>query len=159
MSRVSLRWVTHSGFTSNVIRHFEYGFWATHVEALLGDGTVIGAYIDLGQVARRPADYDAADWAQQLIVEMPFTADQEQLAVQFLNAQLGKPYDDFGLGSFVVARDWRSPDHWWCSDLQTAMCERSGWMERLATDITTPRDLLLVVSGKIPVGIPQSRPR
>lgn len=154
---VSMRWVTHAGFVSNAIRRVEYGFWATHVEAVMGDGTVIGAYIDLSKVARRPADYDAADWVQQLIVPMPFTAEQERLFRQFLDAQIGKPYDDFGLGSFVVARDWRSPDHWWCSDLQTAACERSRWIEQLATDITTPRDLLLVVSGKIPIGAPQVR--
>lgn len=142
-----LRFVTTSSAVSVGIRAFEYGFWASHVEAVLADG-YLGAHAD-GGVQVRPFDYDKGQFTKEAFYTLPSIPQQDQAFEAFLRMQVGKPYDLEAIAGFVLDHDWRENDSWFCSELQAAALETAGWFHRaIATEISriTPRDLLLIVS-------------
>lgn len=145
-----LRFVTCSDPVSAAIRFGEYGFWASHVEAVMPDGTLLGAHFDGGVKARFPG-YDAATMKREFFVVLPASVEEDAGFYAFLRAQINKPYDVEAIAAFVAERDWRSPDAWFCSELQAAALERCGSLPALAADVTkiTPRDLLLIVSSRV----------
>jgi uncharacterized protein YycO len=149
---IKLRFVTCNDAVSAGIRCGEYGFWASHAEAVMADGSLIGAHYD-GGVQRRPKGYDAATLQRELIVPIPTNSDVEDKFIDFLGAQIGKPYDIDAIAALVVGRDWRKPDAWFCSELQAAALEACGWLPMLAADVSkiTPRDLLLIASGRVTI--------
>lgn len=151
---ITIRFVTTSGDpVSDGIRKFEFGFWATHVEALMPDGTLLGAHAD-GGVMARPATYDKNKFSREMYVELPATPQQADSFHQFLREQLGKPYDFIGIAGIALGRDWQSPDRWFCSELiAAALCHCGVFPPHLATEFNhvTPRDVLLIVSGRIPL--------
>jgi hypothetical protein len=149
---INLRFVTCSDAVSAGIRFGEYGFWASHVEAVMPDGSLLGAHYD-GGVQSRLKGYDAATIQREEIVSLPCADAVEQKFLDFLCGQIGKPYDLEAIVGLVAQRDWRSPDSWFCSELQAAALEESGYMLPLAADVAkiTPRDLLLIVSARIPL--------
>lgn len=150
---IRLRFVTGDDMVSRGIRAFEYGFWATHVETVLPDGTLLGAHMD-GGVRIRPQGYDAGTRSKELVVDLPADDLMDDRFEAFLRAQLGKPYDKTAIGAFVLERDWQEPDAWFCSELMAAALVECGWFaSHLATEFNhiTPRDLLLIVSGRVPV--------
>lgn len=153
---IILRFVTCHDAISAGIRLGEYGFWASHVEAVMPDGTFLGAHA-AGGVQARAADYDRGEWTKQLFVHIPTTDEQAAAFHEFLRAQLGKSYDLTAIEALVAQRDWREPDSWFCSELQTAALESAGLLLELAADVwkITPRDLLLVLSGALTVGQPE----
>jgi hypothetical protein len=148
---ITLRFVTGHDVISDGIRTWEYGFWATHTEALMPDGTLLGAHID-GGVQARPHGYDAKTMTKELYVQLPATAEQTDAFHAFLRAQLGKPYDTLGIAGIVAERDWRADDSWFCSELiAAALCNCGRFPPTLATEFNhvTPRDVLLIVSGQL----------
>lgn len=148
-----LRFVTGSDFVSNAIRFGERDGWCTHVEALTADGAgYLGARLD-GGVAVKPIGYDAATRTRELAVELPMAADAETAFRAFLDAQLGKPYDITAVAGLAIGRDWRTSDSWFCSELQAAALEACGFVPRLAAadNHISPRDLLLVLSGRLAI--------
>ncbi len=149
---ITLRFVTCNDPISAAIRVGEYGFWASHAEALMPDGTLLGAHYD-GGVQARPRGYDAAIMERELYVKLPCSVTIEAAFLNFLRAQLGKPYDLEAIAGLVAERDWRSPDSWYCSELQAAALESSGCFLPLAAGAAkiTPRDLLLIVSASVRV--------
>ena len=149
---ITLRFVTHADAVSAGIRLGEYGFWASHVEAVMPDGKLLGAHYEGGVLAREKG-YDAGKMERELIVSLPCDDATAQKFHDFLRGELGKPYDLRAIASLVAERDWRTPDSWFCSELQTAALEASAWMPKLADDVAkiTPRDLLLIVSSRVPL--------
>lgn len=150
---ITLRFVTSGGAISAGIRAAEYGFWASHTEAVMPDGTLLGAHID-GGVQARPADYDKGQFSRQLFVHLPTDDDMAGKFYAFLRSQLGKPYDVEAIIAFVARRDWQEPDSWFCSEIQAAALVACGWFASpLATEFNhiTPRDLLLIVSGRVAI--------
>ena len=150
---IKLRFVGGTSFVSKAIQAFEYGFWASHVEAVTPNGTYLGAHIDHG-VLDRPTDYDKGQFSKELIVGLPCTSDMTGAFYGFLNEQLGKPYDKTAIGAFLFNRDWQEPDSWFCSELQAAALVHCGWFSSsLAVEFNqlTPRDLLLIVSGRVDI--------
>lgn len=150
-----LRFVT-SGNTaiSKMIQFAQYGFWASHVEAVMPDGTLLGAHID-GGVQARPHDYDTTVFTHELFVDLPSTPDMDDKFHDFLRSQVGKPYDVTAIAAFVARRDWQEHDSWFCSELIAAALVQCDWFTSpLATEFNhiTPRDLLLIVSGRVKVG-------
>src|SRR5882757_4649204 len=145
---ITLRFVTSDDFVSRAIRAAEYGFWATHVETALEDGSVLGAYLDLGVIIR-PPDYDKGTRTQELVLSLGTSAAEERSYNTFLRAQLGKPYDLTAVEAFPLGRDWQEPDSWFCSELVAAGLVQCGFLAKLAVDSNkiTPRDLLLILSG------------
>jgi hypothetical protein len=149
-----IRFVTCDDIVSAAIRGAEYGFWASHVEALMPDGKLLGAHYD-GGVLERDVGYDAGIMARELYVPLPMPADREAKFYDFLRSQLGKAYDVEAIAAIVSQRDWRAPDSWFCSELQAAALEACGYLPTLAADVAkiTPRDLLLILSGEIPIRV------
>jgi hypothetical protein len=149
---INLRFVTCNDPISAAIRAGEYGFGYSHTEAVMPDGTLLGAHYD-GGVQARPKGYDAGTMQRELIVSLPTDATTEQKFLDFLRAQLGKPYDVEAIAALVAERDWRKPDAWFCSELQAAALEAAGYMLPLAADVAkiTPRDLLILLSARIPL--------
>ena len=145
-----LRFVTGDDFVSRAIRAGEYGFWASHVEAQMPDGTLLGAHLD-GGVEARPAGYDQGEFTRELYVHLPATTPQDDAFHAFLRAQIGKPYDLTAIEALALGRDWTTPDSWFCSELQAAALRTCGWFASdLATQAAkiTPRDLLLMLSAR-----------
>jgi hypothetical protein len=151
VSLIKLRFVGGNDLISKGISAAEYGFWAIHAEAVMPDGTWLGAHYD-GGVQARPAGYDKATCTQDMIVSIPVEAAMADKFHAFLRSQIGKPYDIEAIVAFVARRDWQSPDSWFCSELQAAALAHCGWFaSALATQFNhiTPRDLLLIVSGRV----------
>ena len=150
---ITLRFVTSHGAVSAGIRAAEYGFWASHTEALMPDGTLLGAHYD-GGVQARPRDYDKGQFTREQFVTIPVADAVADRFHAFLRSQIGKPYDLEAIIAFVTRRDWQQPDAWFCSELQAAGLAACGWFEAsLATEFNhiTPRDLLLIISGRVAI--------
>jgi len=148
---ISIRFVTGNDPVSDGIRAFEYGFWATHVEALMPDETLLGAHAD-GGVQARPHNYDKSDFTRELYVSIPATPAQTDAFHLFLRAQVGKPYDFLAIAGIALQRDWQKEDAWYCSELiAAALCHCGVFPPHLATEFNhvTPRDVLLIVSGHL----------
>jgi hypothetical protein len=150
---IRIRFVTDGDPVSAGIRAAEYGFWASHTEAVMPDGTLLGAHYD-GGVQARAAEYDKDSFSQEMIVSIPAEPAMTDAFHSFLRAQLGKPYDVEAIVAFVARRDWQDPNKWFCSELQAAALAACGWFPAaLATEFNhiTPRDLLLIISGRISI--------
>lgn len=153
---INVRFVTGNDFISNAIRTGERDGWATHAEAVLADGSLLGAHID-GGVQIRPAGYDKATMTRELIVRLEVSANTalpaETLFYDFLRAQVGKPYDVTAIAGLAFDRNWREDDSWFCSELMAAALETCGYLPALsaANNHISPRDLLLVLSGRIAI--------
>jgi len=148
---ITIRFVTGHDPVSDGIRAFEYGFWATHVEALMPDGTLLGAHAQ-GGVQARPNGYDKTEFTRELYVSIPATPAQTDAFHSFLRAQVGKPYDFRAIAGLALQRDWQSEDSWFCSELQAAaLCHCGVFPPHLATEFNrvTPRDVLLIVSSRL----------
>lgn len=161
---VTLRFVTDDSMISRLIRAGEYGDpFPTHVEALMPDGTLLGAHYD-GGVQARAADYDAATWTMQHFVTLPCSDDQAHQFHDVLHSQIGKPYDlkvieEIAAGAILGERNWRQADHWICSELQAWALEGPEIIFSLpvGVDHVTPRDLYLVCGALTAIGKPQVR--
>ncbi len=162
MPAVTLRFVTGGDLISYVIRGGEMGFWASHVECRMPDGTLLGAHSD-GGVQARAANYDAATCTRQLFVDVPATQAQADAAHQFLTAQIGKPYDEMAVAEMAVgvltgeAPDWTRSAAWICSAVQLAALLTAGIVRAAPTTVrlATPRDVLMACAGLVAVGAPQ----
>lgn len=150
---IRLRFVSGNDFVSAAIRAGEYGFWSSHVEAVMPDGMLLGAHAD-GGVQERAPGYDRAWLTRQLIVPLPSVPPQDDAFHAFLRAQRGKPYDMTAIAALIAERDWQEPDSWFCSELIAAGLMACGWFaSSLAATANkiTPRDLLLIVSGRVAI--------
>lgn len=163
---ITLRFVTGNDFISNAIRAGERDGWTTHVEALMPDGTLLGAHLQ-GGVLARPMGYDKGTATRELYVEFDAGVDlvkqpgnepmksveKEDAFCAFLRDQLGKPYDLSAIAGLALDRDWHAADSWFCSELQAAALEQCGYFTPLASinSHVSPRDLLLTLSARIPI--------
>ena len=107
----------------------------SHVDAVLSDDSLTGARSDV--VVTATATYDAgvqnrcanyAHWkyVTQLCVAVPKA--QQMAFYDFVQSQIGKPYDSADIWDIVVGgreRDWRADDSWICSELATVALERA----------------------------------
>ena len=166
ISLARIRFVTCNDFISNAIRFGERDGWATHAEAVLPDGSLLGAHLD-GGVQIRTAGYDKATMTRELLVPIDLGVDQVSVPPHppvksaersaafyaFLHAQVGKPYDVTAVAGLALDRDWRKAESWFCSELVAAALEHCGYLPKLATpdNHVSPRDLLLVLSGRISI--------
>jgi hypothetical protein len=159
----TLRFVTASDLVSQAIRGGEMGFWASHVEALMPDGTLLGAHVD-GGVQARARDYDKGQWTKELFVTLPCSADEDAAFEAFLRSQISKPYDLTALGEMAIgvvtgeAPDWTQSPAWICSALQTAALLTAGIIKGAPATVrlATPRDVLVACAALTAVGEPQA---
>jgi uncharacterized protein YycO len=154
---VNLQFSTKNDFGGDAIRFFDHGKYS-HVDAILSDGSLLGARNDLlagipPGVRIRPADYDTFTLVKR--VSLACSDAQAAQFDSFLRSQIGKPYDMTAIIAFVVGRDWRSEDSWFCSELAAAAMESAGIFPYKLADTfnkITPADLLLAISVLVDVG-------
>lgn len=148
---VRLQFVCEDAISSRLIALVGAGEFS-HVDALLDDGTLLGARHDsVGSkpagVNIRPANY--ARFTKRAIFNLVVPMAHERLFVAFLTKQIGKPYDMAAIWGFVTGRNWRAQDSWICSELQAAALEASGISPPLylACNKISPVALALTVSA------------
>lgn len=149
---IRLQFVLGPDVSSKAIAWFSSGN-LSHVDAVLADGSLLGARSDHvgGQppgVQIRPADYAA--WPLKVRIEIRATQEQEVAYKRFLFSQINKPYDSSAIWGFAAGRDWRSPDSWFCSELQAAALEKACVFPTklyLGANKITPVGLALAVTA------------
>lgn len=153
MGQIDLQFSSMKDFGSSVIRYFSHGAYS-HVDAVLPDGTLLGARSDVcagvpAGVQIRPANYRVFSAVKR--VSIPTINDEiSQDFYKFLYSQIGKPYDAMAIFSFAVGRNWRDDNAWVCSELISRALEVSKYFQHcLVTppNRQTPDDLLLVLSA------------
>ena len=153
---IRLRFVTGSEAISAVIR-FATGHWSSHVEAVMPDGTYIGAHAS-GGVLARPPDYDAATWTHQLFVDLP--CDDPPQFEKFLRGKIGTPYDPAAIRGFALRSNEHVPMHVICSALQVLALRSCGFFGvpiAQEAHLISPRDLILILSGIVKIVDPEIR--
>lgn len=139
---------------SAIISYFGHGAGWSHVDAILQDGSLLGARdnsinkIPPG-VQIRPPGY--IKFARTRKLEFPFTPDASARFYDFLRQQVGKPYDTCAIFGFATGRNWRDADAWFCSELIAAALEACGFFPYpLASPINKidPDDLYLAISAR-----------
>jgi hypothetical protein len=159
-----LSFVRGYGFSSGTISRLT-GFFS-HVDYLATDGTLWGARSDRVRplkggaviqagVQQRPDDYEK--WEHRTIYAVPCTVLQRESYAAFYKSQEGKPYDWLAIvNNFGFGYDWRTPDHWFCSDIATAAgesadlwgIEQDGVRQLFVPSFgTSPGMLAMLVSG------------
>jgi len=101
----------------------------SHVDIVEADGRLYGARSDVvggmpAGVQSRPPDYQK--FARRVRMSFSTTPAEEKTFWDFAYAQRGKAYDTTSILAFVLNRDWREPDSWFCSELATACLETAG---------------------------------
>lgn len=151
MVDVILQFSARDDAGSTAIKLFERG-WCSHVDTVFPDGSLLGARSDEvggkpAGVQLRPANYMQFDKTVRYTLRMP-TYNAVAFA-DFLQKQIGKPYDEKAIVAFALGRDWHNPDAWFCSELVAAALEQSGWFpNKISEDANflTPRDLEIIIS-------------
>ena len=149
---IKLRFVTGNELVSAAIRAHE-NFWASHVEAVMPDGTLLGAHAD-GGVLARPSDYDAGQWTKQLILELPVEQQTADAFHAYLISRIGRPYDMAAIFGFVLHMDKHQERGFICSALQTVALRECRYFPAPLVEPAhkiSPRDLLLILSARVPV--------
>jgi len=147
---ITLRFVSHSGLFNWACTIAQYGFWATHVEAVMPDGMYLGAISDGVKV--RYARYDNGSVKNEIFLDVRTTEYQEEIFYAFIESQIGKPYDTWAiLAYFYPSRDWQDFDAWVCSELLgTGLSECGILPKEMAVKFSriTVRDLFLLISAR-----------
>jgi uncharacterized protein YycO len=115
MADIKLRFIEGVGWVSEAICKFTWSRWS-HVEAWTPEG-YLGAQTE-GGVQIRPYDYCKVKAEAFATYSLP-EADAQKV-LEFLRAQIGKPYDFKAIAGFLFHRDWVAAAHWFCSELQAA---------------------------------------
>lgn len=157
---IKLQFVCGSDISSRLIAWYGQAYAGySHVDAILGDGSLLGARADhpggtASGVQARPATYER--WARRDVVELPSSPAQAFSWECWLRSQVGKPYDMGSIWGFVLGRPEHEEGRWICSALQTAALEHVNLMPKLPVHSSqvTPDSLRLLayaLGGK-PVG-------
>lgn len=141
---MTLEWrcVNGQGFVREAICFVSRGA-VCHVEFLV-DGKSIGAHanggVEIREIDSYPTDYR---------FKAECTPEQYQKAIDFLHAQLGKPYDFLDIMGILANRNWEDPERWICSELWAATLIHAGIIKPLPTaiNLVTPQDSLLISSA------------
>lgn len=152
-----MQFVRDPNLAATVIAWFSAGH-LSHVDCLLDDGTLLGARNDSvgGKppgVQIRPPDY--TKFTTKVVMTIEVTDAQREAFLNFLMAQVGKPYDTQAIWGFLFNRDWRQEDSWICSELQAAAAEYAKIVPQLylAANKITPVSWALAASA---IGGPRS---
>lgn len=149
---LSWQFVLGSGISSQAIAWFSAGHFS-HVDAVLpGGGYLLGARSDrVGHrppgVEIRPPAYEK--WKERVVMSLEVEPSRAKKFGEFLNAQLGKPYDKTAIWGFAAGRDWREDDSWFCSELQPAALEYSNILPALYAPVNkiTPAGFAIILSA------------
>lgn len=154
---IRLQFVQGTDLGAQLIQWWGGGPRFSHVDSVLPDGRLLGARHDV--VVGAPAGVqirEASYVGQEKVLRLDLGVDDPAANAyyEFVRSQIGKPYDKQGILAFVLGRDWRDPDSWFCSELVAAGLEKCGYFEfALASPSNkiTPPDLILILSALLPV--------
>lgn len=120
---VRVLYVRNHHWSTPVLRAAMWSPWS-HCAIVLADGqTVIDATFKNGVKARALAPIIAgASLHDFRDIDCP----DPQAAYDFLFAQIGKPYDTWGVAGVGLHRDWQAEDAWFCSELVEAALAAGG---------------------------------
>lgn len=149
---IRLRFVHGIGVSSDAIV-LDTGGLYSHVECVMPDGRYLGAHSD-GGVQARSSDYDKGQFDRELFVDLPADAAMTASFYDWARRHVGEPYDFAAIRGFL----WHMNDHdkgkVICSALMTLCLRDCGWfatpLSQPAHEIS-PRDLLLIISGRVPI--------
>lgn len=148
---IKLQFVCEAALSSQAIAWFSAGHFS-HVDAVLPNGMLLGARSDSvggkpAGVQIRPPNY--VKWQRRTVMVVPATSVQTKAFYDFLNAQVGKPYDDAAIWAFFFNRNWREADSWICSELVSAAGEACAVFDKLylAANKITPVSCALAYSA------------
>lgn len=143
---IRFQFVRAYGLSSTAIAWFGAGAFS-HVDAVMPDGTLIGARSDWIKtpanakgvwpdwikpgVQRRPPEYEK--WKRRMVLRLDVEAYVAKRFYELNVEQLGKKYDNSAIWGFAAGRDWRDPRRWFCSEQQTWCAEKSTALHRLCT--------------------------
>jgi uncharacterized protein YycO len=133
---ITLRFSTLDDLTGRVVQWATWS-WASHVDVVLTDGSLIGAIPKRGVVMRVP---DQAGRVEFYHVQVPAGP-----VIERMLSQIGRPYDWPGIMGWALRRDWQDPHAWFCSELVAWAFENAGFPLLRSEGLSriTPRDLLM----------------
>ena len=146
MIQLKWRFVAETDPVSGLIQYVERGV-VSHVGFLTDDEQFEVGARALGGVAKRPADYEK--FALDIRFRVPVTDAKYAQAWDFLNAQIGKPYDFANVLGILFNQDWTNQKAWMCSRLWVATLETIGLIGKMDSNVSffTPQDGLIVSSA------------
>lgn len=153
MSRMRWQFVLGDDIFSRAIAWYGEGYGGySHVDALLPDGSLLGARNDAvgGKppgVQIRPPEY--AKWVRRAIVELPCSTTDASLWQSWLVSQIGRKYDKSAILGFLTGKEDHTNGYWICSALQTGALEEVRRIPKLVVppQQVTPNTLLVVLSA------------
>lgn len=128
MTEIAIQFVLGADWSSRFIAWYGQGYGGySHVDAVLADGSLIGARSDrIGGVSpgvqHRPANY--ARWKRRTLVTFPHTEGAYPGWVSWLDRQIGAGYDKGDILGFILGVSLMQEGHWICSALQDAALEQ-----------------------------------
>ena|ERR1700749_1188894 len=147
---IRFQFVLGADWSSRLIAWYGQGYGGySHVDALLPDGSLLGARSDAigGKppgVQIRPQNY--AKWKARTVLELPTTEQQAIDWELYLRSQVGDPYDKADILGFIFGKPLASPGHWICSALQLSAVEAIGRIPKLGvTPQQCPPNMLAVI--------------
>lgn len=135
---IRIRLIRDNTLFSRLICWYTQSKWS-HVEFVTDTGYL--GVLPTGGVKIRTFDYAKVTAEEFREIEV-----EDGLASTFwkwAHSQIGKPYDWTAIFGLVLHRNWRSQNHWFCSELVTRGYEIAG-VKILSTDhinYITPRDV------------------
>lgn len=137
MSLVKVVFARQHRVASLLLRTFLWSAWS-HCAVVDGDEVIEASA--LHGVRTRPLADLLADASQYEVVDVPSLNPAAVIAAA--RAELGKPYDWFGVAGFGFRRQWQEPDSWFCSELVAWAFHAAGQpLFRVETWRITPRDI------------------
>jgi hypothetical protein len=132
---------------------FDTGGLFSHVECVTPDGKYLGAHSGTG-VQARPSDYDRGTFDRELFVDLPADAAMTAAFYAYAGKHVGEPYDFAAILGFAFRLNEHDKGKVICSALMTLCLRACGYF---ATPLAqpahqiSPRDLLLIISGRMAV--------
>ncbi len=126
MSHLELSFVTEATAGSHAIRWFTHSDFS-HVDIITPSGRRLGARSDHGPGVRMRSPH-YAKFTLDCRLRVECSAAQARGAYDWLDDQVGKPYDKYGLfASFLFDRPaaWWDEKAWWCSELATVFVAKA----------------------------------
>lgn len=125
-----------------IIRLFTFSRW-NHVAIEIGG--IVYESVVAGGVRRVPARYFPRMWDESKTVKV--AVDNPARLKQFLDGQVGKPYDWLAIVALPFRKSWHGKDKWFCSELvaEALIAGGSGTASRIKSYRVTPRDLWIAL--------------
>ena len=114
--------VANNSIYNRTVRWFEGGDYG-HCAIVDGDRVIEPVWHDGVRVRSLQGLLNDSTYSVLYDIQLP----NEQAALDFARAQVGKPYDKWGIVGFAFGRDWQDDSDWYCSELLGTTLDRGGF--------------------------------